>query len=190
MTSELNKIHLSDYEIILKIKKDRFFLSVPGLNLTASDNSLEQAYQSLTEKKEALLKELQEAELTLPKQESASIIRAASPQKFTASPLRDNVLGFMIKIVIVGVALVIIFEVSAPKLKRNLNKTLHRIDQKLEKLETIIPSKPGHNIEKELIRAGNKEYDPERQKRIEKSIRALVKRWKPAVKEIRPLFEE
>ena len=53
-----------------------------------------------TEKKEALLKELQEAELTLPKQESASIIGAGSPQKFTASPLRDNVLGFMIKIVI------------------------------------------------------------------------------------------
>ena len=135
----------------------------------------------------AFLKELQEAELTLPKQESTSITDAGSPQKFNASPLRDNVLGFMIKIVIVGVALAIIVVVSVPKLKENFDKTSRKT---LHQLETIIPKKPGRNLEKELIRAANKEFDPERQEQIEKSIRTIVKRWKPAVKEIRPLFEE
>ena len=118
MTSELNEIHFSDYEIILKIKKGRFFLSIPDLRLIASGNSLEEAYQSLTEKKEAFLKELQEAGLTFPKQEPASIIGAGSPQKFTTSSLRDNILGFTIKIMIVGITLFFIVSVSSVKLEK------------------------------------------------------------------------
>jgi len=204
MTPELNEINLSDYEIILKVKKGRFTLSIPDMLLTASGNSLEQVYQLLTEKKEAFLKELQEAGLTLPKQEPVSITGAGSPQKFTASSLIDNVLGFMMKVAIIGVIVTFtvaiassklgkIAEIQTTKVTKAIDKVLVKLDKKssktLKKLETIT-YKPGRRVEKELLRAANKKIDPERQERIVKSIRTLVKRWKPVVKEIRPLFEE
>jgi hypothetical protein len=205
MTSDLNEIHLSDYEILLKVKKDKYFLSIPEFGMIASDNSLERAYQSLAVKKEAFLKELQEAELTLPKKESSPITGPALTKKFATNNLRDNVLGFIIKMVMVGVVLIIVIGVSSAKLNviadtqitkltSLINKTSTDLDNKsrqaLIQLKTIIPSKPGRKLEKELIRAAEKEVDPERQEKIIKGIRALLKKWKPVINEVRPLFEE
>ena len=139
--------------------------------------------------------------MTLPKQEPVSKTGARSPQKFAASSLRDNVLGFIMKIVVVGIALIVIIVVSSAQLEIQTTKVINAIDKAIiglnktssktiKDLKTIIPKKPGRSVEREIIRAGNHKVEPARQERLRLSIRKLVKKWKPIVKEFRPLFEE
>lgn len=205
MEQNSNDVTLSNFEVILKTSKNRYFFRIPKLGLIASGDSVEKAYQSLTEKKEEFLKEVQGAGLTLPENKSVEFSGNAGAEKSVAGNLKNDIVRFLVKTVIIGILFLIIIEVSGSKLNkiaesqsdkfsRVINKASNLFENKsnqaLNKIHGIIPSKPGHILEKELIRAANREIDLERREKIIQSIRMLIKKWKPVVSEIRPLFDE
>ena len=89
-------------------------------------------------------------------------------------------------------------EGSIVKINWQLQEALHQLSKQINlsigatstEIQKMIPSKPGNRIEEELHRAMDHPISPERQEKIVRSIRVVVKRLRPFVKEISPLFSD
>jgi len=76
-------------------------------------------------------------------------------------------------------------------LSRQIQKNVDNIGEQIDsQFKNLVPKKPGNLIEKELYRAVDHPISADRQEKIIKSIRVLVKRLQPFVKEVSPLFSE
>lgn len=161
---------IPDYEATLKTKKGKYYFYIRELHIPASGDTLDSAYKELMRKKDELIKELEETdsldELPHP------VSKASAKHGFDLK----NFGMFSLKTLIVGLVCGIILAFAGNKLNTVVSK--------------IGSVNPGNILEQELYRAVDHEIDPVRQKKIIKSIRAIVKRLKPFVDEIRPLFSD
>jgi len=161
---------IPDYEVTLKTRKGKYYFYIRELQIPASGDTLDSAYKELMRKKDELIKELEETdsldELPQP------VSKPSAKQGFDLK----NLGMFSLKTLIVGLICGIILTFAGIELNTVVSK--------------IGVMNPGNKLEEELYRAVDHEISPERQEKIIKSIRVIVKRLKPFVDEIKPLFSD
>jgi len=188
-----------DHEITLKIKKGTYYFSIPDLMLTSKETDIESAYQNLLLKKDKFFKDAEEAGLEIPPG-TAKIAKSSSAP--TLPQTSSNIKSYFTKVV--GTAVVILvttfflINMVVNNIGRQLESNVNNLDEKINstlnrgkaKVQNLMTRKPGHLLEKELYKAVDHPISPERQEKIIKSLRIIVDRLRPFVKEIAPLFSE
>ena len=199
------KIDLPNYEVIVSVKNEKYFCRIPELSLFGKGNDLESSYQELMKKKEEFIKEIEEYQSEddfIPP--STTWFREGSGQ-LGPSITKYSLMDFLIKAGIVGLMLLIIVIIASNTIgggiRNVINSSLTMVDRQIER--TLSSSskrvegglvRMGGNIrseiKNELYKAVDHPIDAEREEKIIKNIRVVVNRWKPFVKELRPLLEE
>ncbi len=191
------KNSMANYEVIISVKKEKYYCRIPELYLVAKGNDFESSYQELMKKKSALIKEIEEFE-SEDEFSPPLVTRFRDSRGSRSSSAGNDVRGFLIKTGVISLlVLIVVFIASqiisgeAKKLVKNVTGVQKEMVNSLTTgIKNSIPSKPGRIIEKELYRAADRPSDPERERKIAASIRVVVNRLKPFAREFRPLLEE
>lgn len=169
------------FEPTLIIKRGKYYFQIRELGLTVKGDTLDSAYQDLLKKKEELILKFEEAdnleELPAP---------ASAPRIKEGVAFRELGL-FSAKMAIGAVVIAALIAFAGNRVNSTINHNLSRLKTEVDEM---VSGKPGRKLEKELHRAVNHEIAPERREKIIKSIRVLVKRCQPFIKELKPLFED
>ena len=199
------KIDLPNYEVIVSVKNKKYFCRIPELSLFGKGNDLESSYQELMKKKEEFIKEIEEYQSEddfIPP--STTWFREDRGQ-LGPSITKYGLTDFLIKAGIVGVMILIIVTIASNTIgggiRNVINSSLTMVDRQIEstlsasskRVEGGLVRMGGNirsEIKNELYKAVDHPIDAEREEKIIKNIRVVVNRWKPFVKELRPLLEE
>jgi len=215
---EEGAIEKPNYEVVVSIKNEKYFCRIRELSLVGKGDDLQSSYQELMRKMEELFEELEEfgdEEGLVPPAVNWSRGGGGGPRNISLT--QDDFKDFLVKAGAVGVMVLVVLYIATQtiggkivdvvdsslekgggRLESTLSSSLNTVDKSLERMvknvrkeiETIIPSKPGREIENELYKAVDHPIDSEREQRIIQSIRVVVKRMMPFAKEFRPLIEE
>ena len=199
------KIDLPNYEVIVSAKNEKYFCRIPELSLFGKGNDLESSYQELMKKKEEFIKEIEEYQSEddfIPP--STTWFREDRGQ-LGHSITKYGLMDFLIKAGIIGVMVLIIVSIASNTIgggiRNVINSSLTMVDRQIEstlsasskRVEGGLVRMGGNirsEIKNELYKAADHPIDAEREEKIIKNIRVVVNRWKPFVKELRPLLEE
>ena len=179
------KIDLPNYEVIVSVKNEKYFCRIPELSLLGKGNDLESSYQELMKKKEEFIKEIEEYQCEddfIPP--STTWFREGRGQ-LGPSLTKYSLMDFLIKAGIVGLMVLIIVSIASNTISGGIRNAIN-VEEGLVRIGRDIRLK----IKNELYKGVDHPIDAEREERIIKNIRVVVNRWKPFVKELRPLLEE
>ncbi len=168
-----------DYKAILSHEKGNYYFHIKELQIIASGDTIESAHNKLIIKKNALIKEFEEA---------GSIFKLPPPSSSqTENPtnLKARETGFFaIKALIAGFILVMLISFIA-------NKITDQVTAKTLSLKSFLrdsPSKIVLGLERELNQASENELSDIRKEKIRKNLQVLVKQIKPFAEELWPLL--
>lgn len=198
---------MAPYEVIISIKKDKYFCRIPELYLVAKGNDLGSSYQELMKKKGALFKEIEEFE-NEDECNPPLVTRFGDSKGSRSSSTENDLRNFLIKKGVVGLLILILFIIASQIISGEANKLVNnvttgiknstrfspgQITNQVNKILTGIKNSSLSNpvrIEKALNHAADLPIDPEREHKIAANIRVIVNRLKPFAREFRPLLEE
>ncbi|KAF0144478.1 MAG: hypothetical protein FD156_1782 [Nitrospirae bacterium] len=154
------------YDVVLKKKGDCFVLFIPDLCCMGEDASLGKAYEKLELEKEKYFQEMIASGSQL-------YIREPEAIKLKRSNLVNNLLPFLIKLLIIGLIGVVGMQVAVTRIK----SAEHKISQKALGAVKDLNNK-------------FKSMSPERKEEIRMELRETVQNVKPFVDEIKVLLED
>ena len=154
------------YSVILKKKKDRFFLIITELSLVVECDNLEKAYQELSHQKQKLFTQLIDFEA----EDEIEIPRKTHRNRDTFHQMKI----FIFKLVILCVLLGITFVTSGALIANKINQVSDEISVT--------------NILKNSILEWDDISEDKKQRRL-KIIRRVLGELRPLVLELRKLFE-
>lgn len=155
-----------NYNVVLKKKGDCFVLFIPDLCCMGEDASMEKAYEKLELEKEKYFQEMIESG-------SQSYIREPEAVKLNKSNLLNNLLPFLIKLLIIGLVGVVGMQVAVTRIKS--------AERKISKNALSAVT----NLNNKL-----KGMSPEKKEEIRMELRETVQNVKPFVDEIKVLIED
>jgi len=197
-------------EMTVKIKEGKYFISIPEEDLVASGEDWDSAYQALMSKAKSVKVAHQKMSGGGIGSPALAAKQETDPQKtpYLYDQMRvGGVVPFFLKTLFVVVAVLIVVSFSSNQLDRIISSNISNVSREATNVggeikagvtgvsqevkagvRTLKGMKPGLVLEKELYRAVDHPITPERQSKIIKSIRILVKRLRPFVKELQLLF--
>jgi hypothetical protein len=188
---------LSSYEVVVKLNKGIYFCRIPELMIIAKGENLDSCFQEIMRKKEEFFRETNAAEINMKLVGPSSDWYRGEGGKGVNKDGNngENLKGFFIKTVVVLSVLLITFTFIGNKIENQFERASLQIDSSIDKIKyevnkisKAIPKRPGRKIEQSIYRAAKHPVAPEREERIIKSLRVIVKKLKPFVDEVKPLF--
>ena len=177
----LDEAKTIEYDILLRLKKNRYFLQIRELNIFATGSNLEETYQDLISKKDQLINEFQSFEIL---KELPHPDRKLNPMENSA-PKRYA--PFLVKTFTIGLILIISLVFSGHLV---VDKAVEGSSQIAKQMNGFLKINIGRKLEKELFKAAEKEVSPAKQEKLIKSIRKIVADYKPVADEIKLLFSD
>lgn len=166
MEKKLEYYKKLNYDVVLKKKGDCFVLFIPDLCCIGEDASLEKAYEKLELEKEKYFQEMIESG-------SQSYIREPEAVKLNKSNLLNNLVPFLIKLLIIGLVGVVGMQVAVNRVK----SVEHKISKKALGAVKDLNNK-------------FKSMSPEKKEEIRMELREAVQNVEPFVDEIKVLLED
>ena len=184
------------YDINLKIDKGVYHFHVPELMLFSKGSDVQSAYQKLMLERDNLFQSAEDAGIQIP--------QAASPRKFSMRQPKGRLVGsntvmsYFLESIMAGAIFFLTafftLQMAQSTMKTSLNNVSKHLEKSIEHLNHQVKQvqrlNPGRLIEKELYRAADHPISLERQEKIIKSIRVIVKRMRPFIREVSPLFSK
>ena len=170
-----------EYDVTVNIKKDQYVLNIKELRISTTDSDLKVAYDRLIAKKEATIKSILDNDLL-----------DAPPSRITGATVVANggvggYVPFLVKTLIIGMVLSGVLLIVGTFVG---NKMLKASSQFSRQIGSVSKLNLGRQLEKEIIKAAGKSTSPKRQEQLIKSVRILVNKYKPLVREVQHLFGE
>ena len=170
-----------NYDAVLRITDGKYYFYIKELGLVARGDDLGTSYGELVRKRDLIMNGLKEADLLQELPSPAETSREDQSGRWLARDLGT----FSLKMLIVSLAISALIFVAVSRIVYGLNRVIDRAEAATDEVR-----KPWKVLEEQLYLAADasNEMRPEKQERIIKSIGVLVKRAKPFVDEVRPLF--
>lgn len=172
------------YDAILRTRNGHYYLQIKELGLLVHGDDLASTYSELSRKRDALVKDFQDAGLLQELPIASSIGVSAG----TGRSLGQEVGLFSLKMLMVAVTISVVVFVAVSQVAYTAYKVADKVEVSIGELR----KKPFKELERQLFMAADasNEPSPEKQEKVVQSLRVLVKRVKPYVDELRPLFSE
>ncbi len=204
MTEESeNKIEIPEYEVVVTMKNGNYVCQIPDLMLVATGKDLESIYRELMGKKEKFFKEVDQANIEIDLTPTATKWhkRNSAPEGFKLPG--GDFKSFFIKMGVSCLAAIIILMFSVQFINttldgvvnKNLNKISRNVDARINIFRaelqkfSAIPSS-AKKMEKDFYKAIDKPINLKKQEKDLVRFRKLIKKLRPFVNEIKPLFAE
>ncbi|MBT5029520.1 MAG: hypothetical protein HOM97_14085 [Nitrospina sp.] len=167
-----------DYDIIIRVKKGKYFLYMKELQLLAKGETLEAAYQDLSRKKETLKREFFGLEdlILLPPLSGSTVPYKAMDSSY--------IIRFLFKSGVIGALIIIIISFSMTLTEVRLNAFISNLAMN----KAYVFTKTANWFREGLHKLADEEISKEEQQKFIESARILAKRFKPIVEELKPLF--
>ena len=183
------------YDINLKIDKGVYHFHVPELMLFSKGSDVQSAYQKLMLERDNLFQSAEDAGVQIPQ---------TAPKNFSMRQPKGRLIGpnelmsYFLKSITAGAIFFLTafftlqmaqstMKTSLNTMKTSLNDVSKHLNHQVKQVQRL---NPGRLIEKELYRAADHPISLERQEKIIESIRVIVKRMRPFIREVSPLFSK
>lgn len=190
--SEPDKTKEAEYDVLIRIKKGKYYLQIRELSIFSTGSDLSETYNDLILKKKQRFDEYKEHGL---------LKELPQPRRNLTTNTNNEYIGlksymlFIVKSFGIAIIISLCLVLFVPLVISNVAGTVtneavwasSRIKNQFGDLFSI---KPGRKIEKEIYRAAEKPIPPEKKEKIIKSIRKIVSYYKPVVDEVKLLFTE
>lgn len=164
-----------NYDAVLSVRNNKYYLYISELQLVASGDTLDSAYKQLNTKREERIKEFSEAgflaKLPPPGQNSPNQEISIKRKETGIFVIKSLVVTFMFIMVIVFAG-------------NTLSKIAVSYPQKVKTALQNLPQQFLREMEYELHNAAKIELSPTRQEKIKTSIRAVARQIKPYLDEL------
>lgn len=177
-------MEIPQYDTVVRTRNGQYYLQIKELGLLVHGEDLASTFAKLTNKRDALVKDFQDAGLL----QELPIASASSVSNGSGRSIGQELGLFSLKMLMVAVTISVIVFVAVSQVAYTAEKVAAKLETSIGELR----KKPFKEIERQLILAAEAENEPspEKQEKILQSLRVLVKRVKPYVDELRPLFSD
>lgn len=171
------------YDVVLKEHNGQFVCRVKELNLVVSGDDLMSCVAETMKKRDAIIKDFQAAGLLHELPGPARVNREQPSSRSLGGELKV----FSLKMLIVMVTFLALLAIALGQVVYSANRLASKLEVSAGEWK-----KPGKALERQLFLAADpaNEPSPEKQEKVIQSIRVLVKRVKPYVDELRPLYSD
>jgi hypothetical protein len=166
------KILMMDYNVIVSKKADRYILYINELQLIATGDNLEAAYQELNRKKEERLKDFEEAGLGI----SLPPPNSHLPNEENAARNKDIGI-FILKTLVAGFVFILVITFASNK----INNIFAAAPQKIKLVLKDLPRQIANEMEFQLHNAAEMELTLERKRKIKKSLHMVNNNIRPFI---------
>ena len=164
-----------DYKVIVTKKADKYILYINELQLIASGDSLDFAYQELNRKKVELLKEFEEAGPGInPPPPSSHLLNGENTAR------RKDIGVFTLKTLIACFVLILVINFASNK----INSEIATVPLKIKAILKDLPRQIAKEMEYQLHNAAEMELAPEKKRKIKKSLQTINNNLRPFLKDL------